>query len=547
MGYVHPPPPVDLWRHPRSIRLILAVSLGLAAATADRAGLAAPGVAVEGSSIHGMRGIHQLEAAAPLADDSWVVSLGATFFRADDLAIAGEHHERSKWRAAFAFSPWRALDLGLTWTAVSDSSRPVLDSSTQTAGNPELSAKWAHALGAELALGALLQILVPTSQSGSGLAFNATTVTGQALATYRPSRRLALTGNAGYRFDNTRNTFSSTFAAGQETLMRFDGNIARTNAIVGGLGAVGRFQASPRLLAAPFLELVAAVAPSGSLEDSPVAANIGAKALLSAVGVVEVAAGASVRVAGAPSATSDFPGLPPWEAFVQLAFHPGAAAPAKTEAKTEPAVVGPDRCDDRKPCRAHFACFEGACLPVKEVVREVVKAPPTFVISGVVSDSTSGAPIREATIRISGSESALLTDDQGAFVSWPIGVDDGLVRVSASAPGFRQAQRDMTKGPAGETRSVALQLVPLDKKLNGTVRGSLRDKGSGMPVMGTLTIPSLGKKVHTTVEGNFTVDLPAGPHRLLIKAADMKPQEKQLTIGPGEVVILNIDMTPQRR
>ena len=105
----------------------------------------------------------------------------------------------------------------------------------------------------------------------------------------------------------------------------------------------------------------------------------------------------------------------------------------------------------------------------------------------------------------------------------------------------------MTKGPAGETRRVAFPLTPVGKKVNGTIRGSLRDKGNGMPVMGTLTIPSVGKKVYTTVEGNFTVDLPAGPHKLLIKAANMKPQEKQLTIGPGEVVILNIDMTPQRR
>jgi hypothetical protein len=546
VGYVRPLLYLGGWNQRRPIRLILAVCLGLAAAAVDRTVLAAPGIAVEGSSMHAMRGIHQLEDAAPLSDDSWVVSFGGAYFRADDLALAGEHHQRSKWRGAFAFSPWGAFDLGLTWTTVSNSSRPVLASSTQTTGDPELLAKWAHTLGSELALGALLQILVPTSESGSGLAFDATTITGQALATYRPSRRLALACNAGYRFDNTRNTFSSTFAAGQETLMRFNGNIARTSAVVGGLGAVGRFQASPRLLAAPFLELVAAVAPTGSFKDSPIAATIGAKALLSAVGVVEVAAGTSVRITGAPSATSKFPGLPPWEAFLQLSFHPGAA-PAKPEPEAEPAVVGPDRCDDRKPCREHFACVEGACLPVKEVVREVVKTPPTFVISGGVTDLTTGAPIREATIRISGSDSALLTDDQGTFVSWPIGVDDGLVRVSAIAPGFRQAQQELTKGPAGETRGVSFELVPLGKKVNGTIRGSLRDKGTGMPVVGTLTIPGAGKKVFTTVEGNFTVDLPAGRHQLLITATDMKPQEKRLTIGPGEVVILNIDMTPQRR
>jgi hypothetical protein len=520
---------------------MLAVCMGHIMALAGRAALAEPGVEVNGTSIYATHGIHQLEVAVPLSVGSWVVSTDGEFFTADNLAIAGEHHRRLKWRGAFAFSPWRGLDLGLSWTAMSNSSRPVLSSPTVNTGDPELSAKFAHVLDSKLALGALLQILVPTSEDGSGLAFNGTTVTGQALATYQPARALTLTLDAGYRFDNTRKVFSSSFAAGEETLMRFDGNIARTNALVGGLGAIGDFEASGRVTAAPFVEFVAAVAPSGSFSENHIAANLGAKALIKAEGLVELSAGATLRIAGAPSATSKLPGLPPWEAFVRLAFHPASAT------KADPAGIGPDHCDDQNACGDRFACVKNACLPVQEVIKEVTKVPPTFLISGVITDGSTGAPIREAAVRISGSENTLLTDGNGAFSSWPIAVDDGLVQISAIAPGFRPAQQNLTKGPAGETKTVAIQLVRLGKKVNGTIRGSLRDKGTGMPVVGVISIPSAGKTVYSNGEGNFAVELPSGRHELLITAPDMKPQEKQITVGPGEVVILNVDMTPQRK
>jgi hypothetical protein len=500
---------------------------------------------VDDSSIRAMRGIHQLEIAFPRANDSWALGTGVSFFAADNLAIEGEHHRRVKLRGAFAYSPWSPLDLALVCTSVSDSSHPILPSSTNTAGDPELSAKLAHAFGAELALGVLFQILIPTAWDGSGLAFDATTITGRALATYRPNRALALALDAGYRFDNTRNIFPREFAAGEETLMRFNGNIAQASAVVGGLGAIGHFEAGRQLLAAPFVELVGAVAPSGQFKDNPIAANLGAKALLKRAGLIEVTVGTSLRISGAPSATSKLPGLPPWEVFGQVAFH--------SEARPQRALASSTRepisCDEQRTCDEHFACVDGTCLPVKEVVREVVKTKvsKTFVINGVINDAATGAPIRGAAVQFSGFENTLLTDGDGAFLSWPFVADDGLLQISAMAAGFRQASQTLAKGPAGETKTVAIKLMPLGKQVTGHIRGSLRDRGSGLPTVGTITIPTTGQKVHANAEGAFAIELPAGSHQLLITAPSMKPQEKQISIGPGEVVILNIDMTPRRR
>jgi hypothetical protein len=495
------------------------------------------------SSIRAMRGIYQLELASPLAEGSWAVSTGIAFFTADNLAIAGEHHRRLKWQNAFAFSPWAPLDLGLSWMAVSDSSSPVLSTSTQTLGDPELSIKLVHAIRSDVALGALLQVLVPTSASGSGLAFNATTITGHALATFEASRALRLALNAGYRFDNTRKIFSTPFAAGEEKLMRFDGNIALANSVVGGLGAIGHFEASPNLAALPFVELAWALAPSGRFKDNPIAANIGVKAQLKAAGLVELGAGTSVRIAGAPSDTSKLAGLPPWEIFARLAFHPG------TTAASEPSCPGLVHCDEQTPCQEHFTCVDNACLPVHEVVKHEtsVKAQATFVVSGTITDATSAAPIRGAAVRFSGSDNTLLTDDNGRFLSWPIEASERLLQVSATAPGFRPGQQDVMRSPAGDTKSVAIKLVPLGKKVAGYLRGSLTDKGTGLPVAGTIAVPSADKKFRTNPDGTFTIELLAGRYELLITAPNMKAQEKQITLGPGEVVILNIDMTPQRR
>lgn len=497
------------------------------------------------TSIHATRGIHHLELAVPLTEKTWAVSTGFTFFAANNFAIDGEHHQRLRWRAAFAVSPWRRLDLGLAWTVTSDSSRPILSTSTHTAGDPEVTAKLAFPVRSDLALGALTRILIPTSAGGAGLAFNATTVTGQALATYQAAPAVTLTLNVGYRFDNTRTIFSSGFPEGQETLMRFNGTIALTNTVVSGLGVIAYFEPSGWLRTAPFAELVGAVAPDGAFKDNLVAANVGAKALLRG-SLIEVAGGASLRLLGAPRSTSLLPGLPPWELFAQLAFHVDAGA------KSAPTVTS---CNEPISCPDCSAYVTGAHLPVreapkgvvKESFREVVKAPPTFVISGVVLDAVTLAELSGATVRVSGFDSITLSsDDKGAFASWPIAVDDEPVRLSVSAPGYRPLQQSLTKGRAGETKTITIALVPATKKVGGLIQGSLRDKAKGMPVVGSISILRMGKRIRTLDDGTFTIELPAGRHRLQITSPGLIPQERQVTVKPGEVVILNVDMPPQR-
>lgn len=523
---------------PGRLQCVLAVVLATTTATS-----AVAATAPACSSVRAMRGVHDLELAEPLPEGTLVLGTGAAFFAADDVAMPGEHHRRLRWRGAVAGSPWGPLDLGLTWSAVSNSSRPAVATSAQTIGDPELSAKLSVALDSGVSLGALLQVLVPTSEGGSGLAASATTLTGKGLFTYRPIPALALTAEAGYRLDNTRNAISSSYTGSEAVLARFDTGVALTNAVVGGIGVIGVIQASPALSAAPFVEVVAAVAPGGAPEQNPVAANLGAKALLGESGLIELALGTSVRLAGAPSVTSRFAGLPPWDAFVLVTYHLGDDRPA-------PAAPEVPSCDELRACADRMACVGGECLPVqevvKEVVKEVVRAPPTFVIAGVVTDATTKSPLPGATVRFSSNENVTLaTGPGGEFLSWPIAVDDGLLKITVAAEGYGTAQQTLTKGPGGETKTFAVALLTTSRKAPGLVKGSLRDKGTGRPVAGTVSIPSAQKKVRTEDDGTFVIEVAPGRHHLVVAGPNVRSQEKQINIKAGQIVILNLDMTPR--
>jgi hypothetical protein len=121
------------------------------------------------------------------------------------------------------------------------------------------------------------------------------------------------------------------------------------------------------------------------------------------------------------------------------------------------------------------------------------------------------------------------------------------VQVRAEASGYRPAEATFAKGPEGSTRELSLELVPLARSVPGVLKGIISDARSGKPVRGSVTIAALKTRVKVDEDGSFAVELKAGRYEVLIASPRHVSQTKLVVLRPGDVVILNLDMTPRER
>jgi uncharacterized membrane protein len=101
----------------------------------------------------------------------------------------------------------------------------------------------------------------------------------------------------------------------------------------------------------------------------------------------------------------------------------------------------------------------------------------------------------------------------------------------------------MPKGAEGETKVVTFKLTSLGKDAVGELKGSLKDARSGVPVKGEVFIPLIQKKFQADGEGKFSASMKAGRYQVLISAKGYTTQKKEIEIRPGDVVILNVDLS----
>ncbi len=499
-----------------------------------------------GTSRQGTRGIDSIETAQPLPFGDLILSGRGEYFRSTGFFAAGDRHKRAIWRGMLAFSPYGPFDLAVSWSSTLNRNT-ALQQATQALGDPTLALKASFPLVSGLAVGASAQLVMPTSEDGQQFASDALSFTGLGIVSYDLSPSLVLACNAGYRLDNSRKLFVEDFPAEQATMMRFVADVATANQIIGGVGALGRVAVSDAIFIAPYLEVNAAFAP-GTSGENPLRASVGVKTMLGARGLVELSVGGDYRLSGAPKEGGKLPGLPPWQVHAALALHMstlGAPVAAPHVCEASPA------CDAEHPCAAGLSCLTGHCGIIKEVakevVKEVVKDKPTFILAGTVTDVAAKRPLAGATVQMTGFEgTALTTDKDGKFKSWPLVVDEGILQLSVAAPGYRPTQQTVAKGPVNETKAIDLPLVPADKQTPGQLKGQLKDEASGKPVAGLVVIPALNKKIKAAADGGFEAELVAGRYDVMISSPRYTTQTKSIVISSGEVVILNIDMAKRR-
>jgi hypothetical protein len=179
----------------------------------------------------------------------------------------------------------------------------------------------------------------------------------------------------------------------------------------------------------------------------------------------------------------------------------------------------------------------------------VPEPPPTFSIRGTISDRATHAPLAQPKVTVAGFEAGeVKVDNQtGQFALGPIPIDGGLVRIRVEASGYRPAEETIAKGAPNSTVEVALDMIPLAKSVPATIKGTIVDADNGRPIRGLISIRAEKKRYKADETGTFSIELRAGRYDVTIFSPGHIVQTKTVELKPGDVVILNVDMTPRRR
>lgn len=530
----------------RALGLLVGLVLG---APLPRAAAAATTSWPSGLGLHGTRGASRVESAVPLPAEALVVWMGGAYLSEQDLLVDGDTNDRATQTLGLVWSPIESLSLWLTQATVSNKNSAHVPRTTQVLGDPTVGLKLVHPLDRTLGVGAQLTVAIPTSAGGAGLAPNAASYSASLVGSYLVVPSLSLSANLGYLVDRSGNIFADDVPL--TPAQRFTAGISLVNQVLIGVAAEAEFGLGERMQGAAFVELGGGLAHGAPAADSPIRATVGGRLMPFGKDALELTAGADVRLAGAPSRTKvSLPGIPMLEGFIRVAAHIGNAPAPVVSGPMTIAGPGPERCKTDAGCASGLSCVEELCTLVKESVRvetqEVVR--PTFNIEGAVTAAASGEPIGSATLSFSGFDGSLLAVDykSGKFRSWPILVGEGLIKVSATAPGFRPAEQTVPRGQAGEVKALAFKLQPTGAEASGELKGSLKDGRTGKPVRGELLLPSLSKKFRAEADGTFQATVKAGRYQVLLSAPGYATQKKEIEIRAGDVVILNVDLAPRR-
>jgi hypothetical protein len=510
-----------------------------------------------GSSGHGTRGVHRVEGAVAHPAGDIVLTIGGQYSVASDLFEEGDTNERHAQQISILFVPIDNLELWLRQSMVSNRNDAFEPATTQNIGDPTFGAKYSFPLTPELGVGGGVVFMLPTSAKGTGLNPSAFVLDIFAAASYKATSWLGVHFNAGYRLDNTDDIFNRTILPVQ----RFTAGISQENAILAGLGVDTFFRIGDEMAIGPFAEFSAGLV-TAEFSESPMRATLGAKWFPFGEDAVDVAIGGDFALAGTPVNDGVMAGIPPWELFGHLTAHLNPPEPEVVAAPNMTSCITDDQCPSGQACADGYCarviregpatcgtdsdcsdgqvCESGFCGTVR------TEAVPTFSIKGGVFDQTSGDPVGNATVAFSGVEGSALAVEYktGNFTSWPIEAGEGLVKVTASAPGYRPTEQTVPKGKKGEIKEVAFKIQSLGEAATGEIKGSLKDSRNGKAVRkGQIFIPILNQKIKTDKEGKFTATVKAGRYQVLISGKKYVTQKKEIEIRAGDTVILNLDMS----
>ncbi len=476
-----------------------------------------------GSSLSLTRGLHRLESAEAMRPFELAIGVSADYFTASDFLAKGASNTYHAEHVLLALSLFPGLELGGSWSMKSNTNDGFAPKAIESRGDPSTTLKYTFAMSDELRLGAVVHGLFPTSPQGTGIKGSALSFGGAALASYHVSPAMQLVGNVGYKLDRSGQLFKRELTRAQQ----FAASVSKVDVLTYGVGAGGLFGVSEAFALGGFLELAGELASSVGFAGSPLRASAGLRSLMLEDDRLEIVVGADLRLAGAPPDGRELPGVPPWQAFARLVarLEPLGGREAPPPPPPPPVVIA-----EPEP-------------PPPEPVPE---PPKLFEVAGLVLDKASGAALVGAKVTFSGIAEPVTTGEGGAFKSSPMEVSDGLMQLKVEAPGYHPGEHTMARGPANGVAEVKLELVAVGKHTPGVLRGSIKDARTGDVIAGTVTIPSIKRKLEVGKDGSFSTELTAGRYEVIISSPKLQPQTKVIEIRAGDVVILNIDMSPRR-
>jgi hypothetical protein len=120
-------------------------------------------------------------------------------------------------------------------------------------------------------------------------------------------------------------------------------------------------------------------------------------------------------------------------------------------------------------------------------------------------------------------------------------IDESSATISVALDGKKPGTATLSKLDDTTTTVPPIKLDPVTPP--GLLRGEVHSLPKGNAVANAVvTIAPGGAKAETAADGTFSINLPPGTYKMTVKAAGLAPQELEVVIEVGSVVIKNIDL-----
>jgi TonB-linked SusC/RagA family outer membrane protein len=180
---------------------------------------------------------------------------------------------------------------------------------------------------------------------------------------------------------------------------------------------------------------------------------------------------------------------------------------------------------------------------------------PTRVVTGLVEDGGTHAPLAGATVKVNGTATEVTTDDQGFFVL--TNLPAGELTLQVVAPGHDPAAVTMPfeRGSVRVELAVtgAAPAAPAGPAAAGTrkITGVVTEKKTGVPIIAAMVqVKGTTTAVFTEDNGSFSIDAPVGPVVLEVTEGEhetltinVKPDEAAVTVVMAEEAAEVIEIT----
>jgi hypothetical protein len=445
--------------------------------------------------------------------------LGASleYFKARDFLVAGDSHERLRSRLSVAVRPLAGLEVNAGVLLSSNRNRSFAPPDSLTVGDPWLGVRYGYPLLKWFSAGLWIQSVFPAGSGMTELAVDGICTRILFLFDFHPLPELRLHLNLGYHFDNSKRIFDYPLTAAQ----KFAAGVNPHDQFMIRLGGAWHF--GP---VAPFLEFSldpAVGAGRLAFSDNPAQLTLGVRGWPFSDHRLHLLAAVDIGVMGTGPSGPEGVSTPPYNVVLGVAYAFGAEAP---------------RIEVREVVRT-----SRVTTPAEACVGPEVAIPGRM--SGQVLDARTGKPVGGARVTVGGRlPSVLLSDPEtGRFITCPSAA--GPLKITVFKEGFaEQSQVVLVTGQPETPATFRLEAAAGDAR--ATLKGTVRSL-AGSPLMALVAIPSKNLKIRAEKgSGAFSQTLPAGTYDVLVSMPGYVTQRRKVTLAAGDVVILNIELEPQK-